>query len=155
MDDMGGFLPWWVSPTTMGFFLLKMISTWDVFWGVPPFKETPICLLSKPRNWKTYRRGAEDFGPLNAESTWSFPVLRSYIYIGDLRRISIHEPKQDIHIVASDVSKSKVDMKAKICWVNHMWLSTYQPIHPKDPEKRDVETPNWGKIPTQNFPKKL
>ena len=27
---------------THGVFLLKMISTWGVKWGVPPFKETPI-----------------------------------------------------------------------------------------------------------------
>jgi len=29
-----------LSPTTIGFFLLKMISTWGVKWGVPPLKET-------------------------------------------------------------------------------------------------------------------
>ena len=27
----------------MGFVLLKMIMTWGVKWGVPPFKETPTC----------------------------------------------------------------------------------------------------------------
>jgi len=37
-----GFLKWWVSPTTMGKLLLKMISTWGGDWGVPPFKETSI-----------------------------------------------------------------------------------------------------------------
>ena len=33
----GGFLKWWVSPATMGLNLLKMIMTWGVKWGVPPF----------------------------------------------------------------------------------------------------------------------
>ena len=39
----GGFLKWWY-PTTMGF-PTKMISTWGVL-GVPPFKETPISILT-------------------------------------------------------------------------------------------------------------
>ena len=30
------------QPTHGVFFLLKMISTWGVKWGLPPFKETPI-----------------------------------------------------------------------------------------------------------------
>ena len=36
-----GFLKAWVSPTTMGFSLLKIIILWCEM-GVPPFEETPI-----------------------------------------------------------------------------------------------------------------
>ena len=35
----GCFLKWWVSPTTIGF----PTKIWS-FWGVPPFKETRICI---------------------------------------------------------------------------------------------------------------
>ena len=35
----GGFLKWWY-PTTMGF--LTKNDHFGLFWGVPPFKETPI-----------------------------------------------------------------------------------------------------------------
>ena len=43
VSPFGGFLKWWVSPTTMGFFLLKMIIL-GCEMGVPPFKERPISL---------------------------------------------------------------------------------------------------------------
>ena len=39
-SEHGGFLKWWVSPTTMGF--PTKSYHFGVFWGVPPFKETPI-----------------------------------------------------------------------------------------------------------------
>jgi len=39
----GGFLKWWVSPTTMGFPTKN--DHVGVLWGVPPFKETPIYRL--------------------------------------------------------------------------------------------------------------
>ena len=37
----GGFLKWWVSPTTMGKLLLKMISTWGVKWGYHHLRKHP------------------------------------------------------------------------------------------------------------------
>ena len=37
---MGQLLKWWVSPTTMGF--PTKSDHFEVFCGVPPFKETPI-----------------------------------------------------------------------------------------------------------------
>ena len=36
----GGFLKWWVSPTTMGFLIKN--DHFEVFGGIPQFKETPI-----------------------------------------------------------------------------------------------------------------
>ena len=39
----GGFVKWWVYPTTMVVFLLKMIIL-GCEMGVPPSKETPIWL---------------------------------------------------------------------------------------------------------------
>ena len=40
----GGFLKWWVSPTTHGVFLLKMISTWGVKWGYPHLRKHPYMI---------------------------------------------------------------------------------------------------------------
>ena len=37
----GGFLKWWVSPTTPWVFLLKMISTWGVKWGYHHLRKHP------------------------------------------------------------------------------------------------------------------
>ena len=44
-ETTGGFLKWWVSPTTPWVFLLKLIIL-GCEMGVPPFTETP--------NWKHY-----------------------------------------------------------------------------------------------------
>ena len=44
----GCFLKWWFSPTTMGFFLLKMISTWGVTWGYHHLRKHPYMINITP-----------------------------------------------------------------------------------------------------------
>ena len=80
----GCFLKW--TQQTHGFFLLEMISTWGVKWGVPPFKETPNVAISGWRIIPGLGEAGSNHGH-SQRSRSSFATLTNHLLPGMILQV--------------------------------------------------------------------
>ena len=78
------FLKW--TQQTHGVFLLEMISTWGVKWGVPPFKETPNVAISGWRIIPGLGEAGSNHGH-SQRSRSSFTTLTNHLLPGMILQV--------------------------------------------------------------------
>ena len=143
VSPFGGFLKWWVSPTTMGFFLLKMIIL-GCEMGVPPFKERPIS-LSRGKKTSSSKNEKLESRFINGGARCDF--LRDLLFqcvcwwrISEMKRNETHLKFACIKVHCTELSAKKKRSKHGFIKLNKSSFAT-QSLPPKLQKNQPWKTP--------------